>query len=123
LRRGNRAIAEESISYARSNGLDTSDALAVTPAPANFKEFISLLLTASTDENVRSEPHTEQIVDSGIYGRRGKNGEDLGGAVYDTRVVGTRTLETRRRLDERDILYRAVPDLRSVVRTPKAWVK
>lgn len=54
-------------------------------------------------------------MDSGIYGRRDENGGDLGGATYDTRIVGTRTLETRRRLDARDILFRAVPDLRSII--------
>jgi hypothetical protein len=36
--------------------------------------------------------------------------------VYDTRIVGTRTRETRHRLDERDVLYHVVPDLRSVAR-------
>lgn len=113
-------IREESISYASSNGLDAADALAVTPAPATFREFIALLLAGSTDEEARSQPHVEELVDSGIYGRRGSNGEDLGGAVYDTRVIGTRTVETRRRLDERDILFRVIPDLRSVVRTPKS---
>jgi hypothetical protein len=111
-------LREESTSYARSNGLDATDALAVRPAPASFREFIALLLAASTDEDVRSEPHTEELVDSGIYGRRGSNGEDLGGAVYDTRVVGTRTFDTRRRIDERDILFRVIPDLRSAVRSP-----
>jgi hypothetical protein len=112
-------IAEESITYASSNGLDASDAPAVTPAPASFKDFIALLLAASTDEDVRSAPHTEELLDSGIFGRRGSNGEDLDGATYDTRIVGTRTVDTRRRLDERDVLYRVVPDLRHVVRAPK----
>jgi hypothetical protein len=55
-------------------------------------------------------------VDSGIYGLRDSDGNDVGGAVWDTRVVGTRTLETRRRLDDRDVLYHVVPDLRSIVR-------
>jgi hypothetical protein len=104
---------------ARVNGLEGSDALAVSPGPNSFREFLDLLLTAATDETVRSEPYTEQLVDSGVYGRRGSNGEDLGGAVYDTKVVGTRTVDTRRRLDERDVLYRVVPDLRSVVHIPK----
>jgi hypothetical protein len=75
-----------------------------------------LLHSAATDADVRSEPHTEQLVDSGIYGRRDSDGNDLGGAIYDTKVVGSRTIETRRRLDERDVLYYVVPDLRSVVR-------
>jgi hypothetical protein len=110
---------EQSHQVASANGLESSDARAVIPGPATFEEFISLLLAASTDEDVRSEPYTEQLVDSGIYGRRGSDGEDLGGAVYDTKVVGTRTVDTRRRLDERDVLYRVVPDLRHVVRAPK----
>ena len=71
---------------------------------------------SSDAADVRAEPHTEQLVDSGIYGRRDENGNDIGGAIYDTKVVGTRTIETRRRLDERDVLFNAVPDLRAVVR-------
>jgi hypothetical protein len=109
---------EQSHQITSANGLEGSDALAVSPGPNSFREFLDLLLTAATDETVRSEPYTEQLVDSGVYGRRGSNGEDLGGAVYDTKVVGTRTVDTRRRLDERDVLYRVVPDLRSVVHTP-----
>jgi hypothetical protein len=81
-----------------------------------LKAFLLLLHSAATDADVRSEPHTEQLVDSGIYGRRDSDGNDLGGAIYDTKVVGSRTIETRRRLDERDVLYYVVPDLRSVVR-------
>jgi hypothetical protein len=110
---------EQSHQVTSANDLEGSDALAVSPGPNSFREFLDLLLTAATDETVRSEPYTEQLVDSGVYGRRGSNGEDLGGAVYDTKVVGTRTVDTRRRLDERDVLYRVVPDLRSVVHTPK----
>ena len=72
-------------------------------------------MSAATDADVRSEPHTEQLVDSGVYGRRDSAGNDIGGSVYDTRIVGTRTRKTRRRLDERDVLYHVVPDLRSVV--------
>ena len=87
----------------------------IEPAPSTFKAFLLLLLSAATDADVRSEPHTEQLVDSGVYGRRDSAGNDIGGSVYDTRIVGTRTRETRRRLDERDVLYHVVPDLRSVV--------
>jgi hypothetical protein len=54
---------------------------------------------ASTDETVRSDPHTEELVDFGVYGRRDSDGNDIGGAVYDTRVVGSKTVETRPRLD------------------------
>jgi hypothetical protein len=113
------AQVEQSHQFASANGLESSDARAVIPGPGSFKEFLALLLTAATEEAVRSEPHTEEIVDYGIYGRRDENGADLGGAMYETRVVGTRTVDTRRRLDERDILFRAIPDLRSAVRTPK----
>jgi hypothetical protein len=101
--------------FVQANKLE-GGALAVEPTPATFKAFLLLLHQASTDETVRSEPHTEQLVDSGIYGRRDENGNDIGGATYDTRVLGTRTIETRRRLDERDVLYHVVPDLRSIVR-------
>jgi hypothetical protein len=109
------AQVEQSHQFASANGLESSDALAVIPGPSSFREFFDLLLTAATSDEVRSEPHTEQLVDSGIYGRRDENGNDIGGATYDTRIVGMRTLETRRRLDERDVLYYVVPDLRSVV--------
>ena len=51
-----------------------------------------------------------------LYGRRDSDGNDIGGSVYDTRIVGTRTRETRRRLDEQDVLYHVVPDLRGIVR-------
>jgi hypothetical protein len=106
-------IAKESISYASSNGLNASDALAITPAPASFKEFVALLLKAATDAEVRAEPFTEQLIDSGNFRT------EHGGVVYDVRPAGTRTIEVRRRLDERDRLFHLVPDLRSVVRAPK----
>jgi hypothetical protein len=117
-------LAEEEDRFATANGLEGSGVLAVEPTPATFKAFLLLLHQASTDETVRSEPHTEQLVDSGIYGRRDehgnafldKDGRDIGGAIYDSRVVGTRTIETRHRLDARDVLFNVVPDLRSVVR-------
>jgi hypothetical protein len=109
-------LAEEEDRFVQANGLDGSGILAVEPAPSTFKAFLLLLLSAATNEDVRSEPHTEQLVDSGVYGRRDSDGNDIGGAVYDTRIVGTRTRETRRRLDERDVLYHVVPDLRGVVR-------
>jgi hypothetical protein len=109
-------IIETEDRFAQANGLDAAGALAVTPAPESFKAWLLLLHQASTDAEVRSELHTEQLVDSGVYGRRDEHGNDIGGAVYDTRVVGIRTLETRRRLDERDVLYHVVPDLRGVVR-------
>jgi hypothetical protein len=67
-------------------------------------------------KEVRAEPYTEQLVDSGIYGNRDGDGNVLPGATYQTRHMGTRQVEVRRRLDERDLLYHAVPDLRSVVR-------
>jgi hypothetical protein len=105
-----------SCSRLQASKLEGSGVLAVEPTPTNFKAFLLLLLSAATDADVRAEPHTEQLVDSGIYGRRDSDGNDLGGAIYDTKVVGSRTIETRRRLDDRDVLYRVVPDLRSVLR-------
>jgi hypothetical protein len=66
---------------------------------------------ASARDAMQGEVHKKGL----DYGLRDSDGNDLGGAVWDTRVVGTRTLETRRRLDEHDILFNAVPDLRAVV--------
>jgi hypothetical protein len=109
-------IIESEDQFVQANKLEGSGVLAVEPTPASFRAFLLLLHSAATDADVRAEPHTEQLVDSGIYGRRDENGNDIGGATYDTRIVGTRTLETRRRLDERDVLFNVVPDLRSVVR-------
>jgi hypothetical protein len=109
-------IIETEDRLVQASKLEGFGVLAVEPTPANFRAFLLLLHTAAIAEDVRSAPHTEQLVDTGIYGRRDENGHDVGGAIYDTRVVGTRTLETRRRLDERDVLFNVVPDLRSVVR-------
>jgi hypothetical protein len=109
-------IIETEDRFVQANGLEGSGVLAVEPTPATFKSLLLLLHSAATDADVRSAPHTEQLVDTGIYGRRDENGNDIGGAFYDTRPAGTRTIETRRRLDERDVLYNVVPDLRSVVR-------
>jgi hypothetical protein len=108
-------LAEQEDKLANARGIG-SDILAVEPAPLSFRSWLLLLHVAATDQEVRAEPHTEEIADSGIYGLRDKDGNDIGGAVYDTRVVGTRTLERRRRLDEHDVLYNAVPDLRSIIR-------
>ena len=52
------------------SGLEGSGVLAVELTPSTFKAFLLLLLSAATDADVRSEPFTEQLVDSGIYGRR-----------------------------------------------------
>jgi hypothetical protein len=35
----------------------------------SFKSFLLLLLVASTDAEVRVEPHEEQLSDSGVFGR------------------------------------------------------
>jgi hypothetical protein len=107
---------EQSHRLVSVNRLENSDALAVTPGPGSFRAFLDLLLTAATSEEVRAAPVTEQIVDSGIYGNRDANGGVLPGAYYDTRHMGTRQVEVRRRLDKRDALFNAVPDLRRVVR-------
>ena len=108
------AVAEESDKRAGESGIGAS-ILAVEPAPLSFRSFLLLLHTAATNEEVRAPAHEQQLSDSGIFGRRDDQGRDIGGAVYDVRPAGTKTIETRRRLDERDVLYRVVPDLRSVV--------
>jgi hypothetical protein len=109
------ALAEESSKFAYESGLDGPGVLAVEPAPMSFRSFLLLLHTASTDEAVRAQPFIEQLSETGIFGRRDEQGNDIGGAFYDTRPAGTRTVETRRRLDDQDRLYRLIPDLRSVV--------
>jgi hypothetical protein len=109
-------IIETEDRFVQTNGLEGSSVLAVEPTPSTFKAFLLLLHSAATDDDVRAEPRVEQLMDSGIYGRRDENGNDIGGAFYDTRPAGTRTIETRRRLDARDVLFNVVPDLRSVVR-------
>jgi len=85
-------IIETEDRFVQANKLEGSGVLAVEPKPATFKAFLLLLHQASTDETVRSEPQTEQLVDSGIHGHRDENGNDIGGATYDSRVVGTRTI-------------------------------
>jgi hypothetical protein len=109
-------IIETEDRFVQANKLEGSGVLAVEPTPATFKTFLLLLHTASTDEEVRAAPFIEQLSDTGIFGRRDESGNDIGGAMYDTRPAGTRTIETRRRLDARDVLFNVVPDLRSVVR-------
>ena len=107
---------EESHQFANAHGLENSGSLAVTPHPDSFKDWLLVLFAAATNEEVRAEPYTEQLVDSGIYGNRDGDGNALPGATYATRHMGTRQVEVRRRLDERDVLFNVVPDLRSVVR-------
>jgi hypothetical protein len=107
-------VVEKESQLAAANGLDSAIP-AVEPVPASFSVFLSLLRVVAIDPGVRAEPHTEQIVDSGIYGRRDSDGNALAGATYDTRVVGTREIEVRRRLDRDDRLVHVIPDLRSVV--------
>jgi hypothetical protein len=109
-------IIETEDRFVQASKLEGSGVLAVEPTPATFKSWLLLLHKASADEEVRAEPFIEQLSDTGIFGRRDEHGNDIGGAFYDTRPAGTRTIETRRRLDERDVLYHVVPDLRSIVR-------
>jgi hypothetical protein len=47
-------------------------------------------------------PISSVVTDTGIFGRRDGHGNDTGGAVYDVRPAGTRTI--------------VIPDLRNVVR-------
>jgi hypothetical protein len=109
-------VAEKADRFTQESGLEGSDALAVTPAPASFRSFLLLLLVAATDAEVRADPFEEQLSDIGVFGRRDEHGSDIGGAVYDVRPAGTRQVEVRRRLDNGDRLYHLTPDLRSVVR-------
>lgn len=104
-------LTTEAGRFAYENGLDASEALAVTPAPASFRAWLLLLHQASTDADVRAEPFTEQLIDSGIF--RTGDGE----LVADVRPAGTRQVEVRRKLDDSDRLYDLIPDLRSVVAT------
>jgi hypothetical protein len=97
------AVAEESDKIAGESGIGAG-VLAVEPAPLSFRSFLLLLHTAATDPAVRAEPHVQELTETGNYNGR-----------YETHPAGTKTTEVRRRLDERDVLYRVVPDLRSVV--------
>jgi len=107
--------AEGSSKFAHENGLDGLGALAVVPAPLSFKSWLLLLHRAATDPEVRADPFEGQLVDIGAFGRRDEQGNDIGGAVYDVRPAGTRTVETRRKLDYGDRLFHLTPDLRSVL--------
>jgi hypothetical protein len=102
-------LVEESHRFASANGLESSEALAVTPGPDSFKAFVDLILTAALDEEVRAPAHEVPLIDSGVF--RGEHGVN----VYDVRPAGSKSVEVRRRLDQRDVLFSAVPDLRSVV--------
>jgi hypothetical protein len=108
-------IVEEESQVAASNGLEAPGVLAIEPVPSTLKAFVSLLLIAATDPTVHAPPHVQELMESGIYGRRDNQGRDLGGAVYDTRPAGTKTIEVRRRLDHGDRLHGLIPDLRGIV--------
>jgi hypothetical protein len=62
-------IIETEDRFVQASKLEGLGVLAVEPTPASFKAFLLLLHSASTDADVRSAPHTEQLVDTGIYGR------------------------------------------------------
>lgn len=66
-------------------------------------------IDSRTDNEVRLEPHEEQLIDAGTFGT------EHGGVVYDVCPAGTRQIEVRRKLDYADRLYDLIPDLRSVV--------
>jgi hypothetical protein len=102
-------LAEEEDRFASANGLDSSSALAVVPAPPSFRSFLILLHTAATDPEVRLEPHEEQLIDAGTFRT------EHGGVAYDVRPAGTRQVEVRRKLDHADRLHDLIPDLRSIV--------
>jgi hypothetical protein len=101
---------EQSHRLVSANRLENTDPLAVTPGPGSFREFVELLLTAATNEEVRAADYQRPLIDSGAF--RGEHG----GVVHAVRPVGTEAVSVRRRLDARDVLYHAVPDLRAVVR-------
>jgi hypothetical protein len=105
-------LAEQESRLARGG----ASAPLVVPGPQSFKSFLDLLLSAATNEEVRAAPVTEQLADIGVFGRRDAQGNDIGGAEYDVRPAGSRQVEVRKRLDERDVLFNAMPDLRGVVR-------
>jgi hypothetical protein len=109
-------IVEEESQVATANRLEAPGVLAVEPVPPTFKSFLLLLHIASTDPEVRAEPHKQQLMDSGIFGRRDEHGNALPGAYYDTRPAGMQTTEVRRRLDEHDRLFHLIPALGSIVR-------
>jgi hypothetical protein len=100
---------QEASRFAAANRLPNSDALAVTPGPGSFKAFLDLLLTAATNE-VRAADYQAPLIDVGAFRT------EHGGAVYAVKPAGTETMVVRRRLDERDVLFHLVPDLRSIVR-------
>ena len=102
-------LAKEEDRFASTNGLDSSTALAVVPAPLSFRSFLLLLHRAATDPEVRAQPFEEQLIDAGTFRT------DHGGVVYDVRPGGTRQVEVRRKLDYAHRLHDLIPDLRNVV--------
>jgi hypothetical protein len=108
-------IVEEESQVATANHLEAPGILAVEPVPSTFKAFLSLLHVAATDPAVHAAPHVQELTETGIFGRRDAQGNDIGGAYFDTRPAGMQTTEVRRRLDHGDRLHNLIPDLRAVV--------
>jgi hypothetical protein len=109
-------LAEQESRLAQENGLGGATALSIAPAPQSFKAWLLLLHRVATDAEVRAEPITEQLIDSGVFGNRDSDGNALPGAFYDVRPAGTRQVDLRKKLDYGDRLIHVVPDLRNVVR-------
>jgi hypothetical protein len=108
-------ILEEESQVATANRFEAPGILAVEPVPSTFKAFVSLLHVASTDPAVRAEPHVQPLTETGILGRRDSEGNDIGGAYFDTRPAGVKTTEVRRKLDEHDRLFHLIKPLGGVV--------
>jgi hypothetical protein len=111
-------IAEKENALAVTSGLERS--VLVTPFPASFRALLIRLIDGALDptNEYRVGPEERDIIDYGVYGRRDEKGNDLGGAVYDGRKLGTETIERRKKLDPGDVLFNVLPDLRGKVRTP-----
>jgi hypothetical protein len=101
---------EEAHRFTSSHGLERSEALSVVPGVDSFKAFVDLLVTAALSDEVRAPDYEQPLIDSGVF--RGDHGTN----VYDVRPAGSKQVSVRKKLDERDILFHAVPALGGIVR-------
>jgi hypothetical protein len=106
-----RAVARQALPEHLAGYLDSEGpALLLSPMPSTFLAFVRLLYGAATSDEVRSEPYEVQMIDSGPIRL------ESGVVVSGVRPAGVELIETRKRLDDRDILVELVPDLRGSVR-------